>query len=626
MANPKIEKYQIDIVNQLIQEMEKNPEHIKKWANIPFAPFNGAANNFYNGLNRLNLSMYLVQTQSHDPRFYTFKQIKDSNLSLNKGAKGIPVHYFKVFKIEDKITKEEKEIPFIRITYAFNAKDIKGLEPYEKTRGFESLKDNRDLHTKLNDVIKNAGVEIKHAGNKASYIPAKDIIMIPSPERFSSHEAYASTLLHELAHSTGHKSRQNRNFSRDDKNYAKEELRAELSSVFMCQKLSIKYTLENDQSHIKNSAAYVKSWINVLKNDNKELFKAATDANKITQFLIKGKAFEKAKGKYRVTEKNIQSLKGNQIFVFGSNLAGRHGKGAAQTALKWGATYGVATGLQGNTYAIPSKDKNLNTLAISEIKKYVDEFNKFATNNKEYQFLVTEIGCGLAGLKHKDIAPLFEKTINFKNVSLPQEFVNVIKENNKSKNIVSMSLNENDFSLAVDEVWSNQNLKLGTTIKLGTTPKVFQAIGVPKLPLVMNYDKLTLIKEKHKLTPEILKQVPKQINNPVAIFKNNQNKPRNSYVILTELYDKNNKPVIAALHAQRKQRRFEVNRIASIYGRNDKQIQNAFKNDLVYYHEKKCAGYFDLLSRPPAQGKNILTNKTYKVKLTSMKKYKGISR
>lgn len=103
-----------------------------------------------------------------------------------------------------------------------------------------------------------------------------------------------------------------------------------------------------------------------------------------------------------------------QIFVFGSNLAGMHGGGAARDALdKYGAILTVGNGLQGQSYAIPTKDYKIKTLPLSEIKKYVDEFIGFAYGHRDgfkaMTFNVTRIGCGLAGYKDKDIAPMFER-------------------------------------------------------------------------------------------------------------------------------------------------------------------------------------------------------------------------
>ena len=130
----------------------------------------------------------------------------------------------------------------------------------------------------------------------------------------------------------------------------------------------------------------------------------------------------------RITPETIINLTENQIFVFGSNLSGRHGKGAAKTALGWGAKWGQAKGLQGRTYGIPTKDASIRrTLSIEEIKPFVDEFIQFAKDNQGLVFLVTEIGCGLAGLKPKEVAPLFKEAIDVLNIYLPSRFWHKLK-------------------------------------------------------------------------------------------------------------------------------------------------------------------------------------------------------
>ena len=127
----------------------------------------------------------------------------------------------------------------------------------------------------------------------------------------------------------------------------------------------------------------------------------------------------------RVAPTNITKLEANQIFVFGSNLSGRHGKGAAKTALGWGAKWGQAEGLQGRTYGIPTKNATITkTLDLISIGKFVDNFITFAKENTDLIFMVTEIGCGLAGLKPKQVAPLFKDCLDLENVYLPQTFIN----------------------------------------------------------------------------------------------------------------------------------------------------------------------------------------------------------
>lgn len=97
------------------------------------------------------------------------------------------------------------------------------------------------------------------------------------------------------------------------------------------------------------------------------------------------------------------------IFVFGSNLAGRHGAGAARYAhTARGAKYGVGIGRTGECYAIPTKDHSIQTMKLEDIKVHVDVFLAYAAKNMDCDFQVTCIGCGLAGYNHEDIAPLFK--------------------------------------------------------------------------------------------------------------------------------------------------------------------------------------------------------------------------
>lgn len=132
-------------------------------------------------------------------------------------------------------------------------------------------------------------------------------------------------------------------------------------------------------------------------------------------------------GNMNYTPDNITVLKPHEIFVFGSNQSGRHGAGAAKTALGWGAKWGQAEGIQGKTYGIPTKDFSVRrTLSIKEIKPYVDRFVKFAEAHPQLKFLVTEIGCGLAGLDYKDVAPLFKDAVMLPNVVLPRRFLRKI--------------------------------------------------------------------------------------------------------------------------------------------------------------------------------------------------------
>ncbi|MCQ2326549.1 MAG: hypothetical protein MJZ71_03205 [Bacteroidales bacterium] len=119
------------------------------------------------------------------------------------------------------------------------------------------------------------------------------------------------------------------------------------------------------------------------------------------------------------TPTKILSLKKDEVFVFGSNLEGAHGGGAARTAYKYfGAIWGQGVGMQGQSYGIPTMHGG-----VDVIKPYVDEFIAYAKNHKEMFFYVTRIGCGIAGFTDNEIAPLFAEAIDLDNVCLPRSFI-----------------------------------------------------------------------------------------------------------------------------------------------------------------------------------------------------------
>lgn len=121
----------------------------------------------------------------------------------------------------------------------------------------------------------------------------------------------------------------------------------------------------------------------------------------------------------RYTPDFITHLNNGEIFVFGSNLRGLHGGGAARVAYeRFGAIWGQGVGMQGQSYGIPTMHGG-----VDAIKPYVDEFIEFAKNHTEYTFLVTKIGCGIAGFKEEEIAPLFGNAVSVDNIVLPESFV-----------------------------------------------------------------------------------------------------------------------------------------------------------------------------------------------------------
>lgn len=124
-----------------------------------------------------------------------------------------------------------------------------------------------------------------------------------------------------------------------------------------------------------------------------------------------------------ITPENIQTLKENEVFVFGSNEAGIHGAGAAKLALdKFGAKFGQMFGMQGQSFAIPTKDMTIQTLPLYKIHLYIQVAEAHFIGSPTKIFLVTEIGCGLAGYTPEDIAPLFKSSYQLTNVYMPKRF------------------------------------------------------------------------------------------------------------------------------------------------------------------------------------------------------------
>ena len=128
------------------------------------------------------------------------------------------------------------------------------------------------------------------------------------------------------------------------------------------------------------------------------------------------------KNELRNTPERITDLSPDEVFVFGSNLEGFHGGGAAALAFRaFGAKWGKGVGHFGQTYGIPTMHGG-----VDEIRPYVDEFIIYAKRHPELLFLVTKIGCGIAGFTCEEIAPLFSETVNMTNVYLPEEFRKII--------------------------------------------------------------------------------------------------------------------------------------------------------------------------------------------------------
>lgn len=180
------------------------------------------------------------------------------------------------------------------------------------------------------------------------------------------------------------------------------------------------YLIFNDQKIIITKDGNLEIWPKGLYDDNIPLYKELFDTNKLMASSLD----------IRIAGTNIQELEKYEVFVFGSNEAGIHGAGAAKLAReKFGAVDRKGWGHHGQSYAIPTKDRRFKPLLIEAIQLHVNDFIKYAKENPQFIFLVTEIGCDLAGYRAESIAPLFKDAGPVTNIHLPLKFWNVLLTN-----------------------------------------------------------------------------------------------------------------------------------------------------------------------------------------------------
>lgn len=257
--------------------------------------FNGRP---YHGVNALMLWCTAIDKGYEDPRWLTFKQVNKLGGHVNKGEKAQIVEYWQWEKeVENPETGEKEKVPLehpkVYRATVFNADQCTGLPKLRRQAQKWSPVERAE------NIIAANGVPVTHnTDGSAFYSPGGDFICLPPRESFATVDAYYSTLLHEVGHSTGHPTRLNREFGGQfgSEGYAREELRAELASTFLCGELGIA-TTGSDEQH----AAYVKSWVSALKNDYNEIFKAAADAEKICNYL-----YEREKEYLQLKEQGIE--------------------------------------------------------------------------------------------------------------------------------------------------------------------------------------------------------------------------------------------------------------------------------------------------------------------------------
>ncbi len=299
-----------EVTNQIIEMLENGTAPWQKpWE--PGAlqlPFNPTTDRTYRGGNALHLMGVAARKGFDDPRWLTYRQAQENGWQVRKGERGSQIEFWQFENAQrstptrDAADPEERESargntgPIRRIYTVFNARQIDGIPEYAPRQRQEW-----EIAEAGESMLKNSGADIRHdQRDRAFYNRAADAVHLPPPASFKSAPDYYGTALHELAHWTGHPSRLNRptlneSYRFGDQNYAKEELRAELASVFLSAESGIPH---NPEQH----AAYVGSWIQALQQDKNEIFRAAKDAHKAADLIIgldKSKSAEKAQAQLR---------------------------------------------------------------------------------------------------------------------------------------------------------------------------------------------------------------------------------------------------------------------------------------------------------------------------------------
>lgn len=283
-----------EITDKIVAQLEQGiAPWVQPWRNTYGSvsdPHNAVSRRCYSGINVLLLWIASIERGYHTSGWLTFKQAKDLGANVKKGEKATQIVFVKQLTVADKDAEgkptlndsgEEnvKNINMLRAYHVFNVSQCENL-PARYTPTVETPTARPDLiDPAFRDFIAATQADITHGGNRACYSPSRDAVTMPHPEAFTDASAYKATLLHELTHWTGHKSRLDRNlrgrFGNDE--YAAEELIAELGAAYLCAGFQIDGQLQH--------ADYIGHWLSVLKQDKRAIFTAASAAQKAADYL-----------------------------------------------------------------------------------------------------------------------------------------------------------------------------------------------------------------------------------------------------------------------------------------------------------------------------------------------------
>lgn len=276
-----------EVTNRIIQALEQGtPPWRRPWdqgIGGLSGPVNAATGRRYRGINVLLLGSNPRAFESGAPRWCSYKQAQENGWQVRGGEKASTVYFFKRVELanRDTVTDDDansKTVPVLRSYPVFHASQMDGIPAYKPPAIEEAPWREPQA---VRSILDASDVPIRVGGDRAFYSPSTDHIQMPVAQAFGSAEGWSATALQELGHATGHASRLNRDLRGrfGSAAYAMEELRAELASVFMQGELGL-------NANIHQHAAYIESWLDALRKDKREIFRAAGDAQRIADWCL----------------------------------------------------------------------------------------------------------------------------------------------------------------------------------------------------------------------------------------------------------------------------------------------------------------------------------------------------
>jgi antirestriction protein ArdC len=273
-----------EVSARIIAELEKGAAPwVKPWSATPGAntPCNAVSNRPYSGCNVVLL--WMAQAAGYrTPRFLTFKQSLELGGNVRRGERGTKVYFVKQLQVRDEDANDNvsaRLIPMMRDYTVFNVDQCENL-PDDINTGKPLRVRNPDIRDELADAfLRTTGVDIREGYGEAYFVPSRDFISMPAFAGFKGADHFYNVVFHELTHWTGHKSRLDRNLKNrfGSRDYAAEELIAELGAAFLCAEFGFDGDVRN--------AGYIASWIELLKADKRAFFTACSQASKAADYL-----------------------------------------------------------------------------------------------------------------------------------------------------------------------------------------------------------------------------------------------------------------------------------------------------------------------------------------------------